>query len=285
MVLCHWGGTSEIKAAVIPTYLSSSPLMSNHWDTNSPLNSYFGHISQQQYFSWLRADDGIASLNGNTGTYYHAYDGSDGMSAVSGHPTPGSLETQPEYSWVSTIQSNKIFFYDLFCCEVNHNQAENNFYLTASHQHVAQTVAITQHFGKDQYLFVELWSMLTRPVNHVPPTGTPPAYTDVGDPPIASMSPIETMYALPVHGLAAGQGPAISSPTTTRNVNPSFITFRSYGVTRYRCECTFETSRKTDLIRHHDGTKHAGTKYCCSVPNCTKSYTRKYALEKHKRRH
>jgi hypothetical protein len=259
--------------------------MSNHWDTNSLPNSYFGRISQQQYFSWLSADNGIASLNGNTGTHYHAHDGTDSMSAVSGHPTAGPLETQPEYARVGTIQSDKISVHDLFFCEVNHNQSENNLYLTASHQHIAQTAAITQHFGKDQYLFVKLWSMLTRPVNPVPPTVAPPAYTCFGDPPIATLSPIETMYPFPVHGPAAGQGPAISDPSTTRSINPSFITFRSYGVTRYRCECLFETSRKSDLNRHHDGTKHARKKHHCSIPNCTKSYTRKYALEKHKRRH
>ena len=128
--------------------------------------------------------------------------------------------------------------------------------------------------------------MLTHPVNPISPTVTPPAYIDVGGPPISALYPIEIMYPSPEHGPAAGQGPATSdSPSTTRNVNPSFITFRSYGVTRYRCECLFETSRKSDLDRHHDGIKHAGKKHHCSVLNCTKSYTRKYALEKHKRTH
>ena len=88
--------------------------MSNHWGTGNSLPiSYFGCISQQ-YFSQLSADNGSASQNGNTGgTYYqyHAHNGSRGMSAVSGHPTAGPLETQHEYAWVSTVQSNKISFH------------------------------------------------------------------------------------------------------------------------------------------------------------------------------
>ena len=128
--------------------------------------------------------------------------------------------------------------------------------------------------------------MLTHSVNLVSPTVTSTAYADAGDPPIATPSPIEITYPSPVYGPAPGQGPATSDSSTTRSVKPSFITFRSYGITRYRCECgVFETSRKSDLDRHHDGTKHAGKKHHCSVPNCTKSYTRKYALEKHKRMH
>ena len=128
--------------------------------------------------------------------------------------------------------------------------------------------------------------MLMHPVNPLCPV-TPSAYTNVGDPSLVTPSAIEMMYPSPaMHtGPATGQSPATLDPFTTRSVSPSFITFRSRGVTRYRCECLYETSRKSDLVRHHDGTKHAGKKHQCSVPNCTKSYTRKYELEKHKRRH
>jgi hypothetical protein len=82
--------------------------MSNHWNTNSLSNSYLDRISQQQYFSRLSADNGIASKNGNTYNYYYVHDGPHGMSAISGHPTAGPLETQLGYAWVSTVHSKKI---------------------------------------------------------------------------------------------------------------------------------------------------------------------------------
>ena len=86
--------------------------MSNHRYTNLLLNSnsHPGRISQQQYFSQLRADNEMLTFwNGNPGAYRSLHDISHTMSADSGHLSTGPLQIQPELAHVSIFQNNKIF--------------------------------------------------------------------------------------------------------------------------------------------------------------------------------
>ncbi|KAF8687854.1 hypothetical protein AX14_003636 [Amanita brunnescens Koide BX004] len=112
---------------------------------------------------------------------------------------------------------------------------------------------------------------------------TPTAITQ-GTPNVAP-SPVEMGSPLHMQGPASGQSPVASAPSTARRRSPSFIKLRSTGSNLYRCECLYETQRKSDFDRHCEGTKHAGKKHRCSIPNCTKSYTRKSNLKKHQRTH
>ena len=154
----------------------------------------------------------------------------DGMSTDSGHstmrPLPSSISTQPEHTWVSIIQSNKICPSDLF------------FYQD------------TDDYFRD----------------------------------------IITL----TYGPAAGQSPATSAPTIL-GPNPSGTVFEfkkswirargSNGGRFYRCECHYTTHRKSDLKRHREGSKHEKKRYNCTIPDCKKSYSRKYALQRHLRKH
>jgi hypothetical protein len=150
---------------------------------------------------------------------------------------------------------------DLFCCQANQHGQETS---SASHERTTPT-AITQF-------------SLSAPV-------APSLYTDNRGTPNVAPSPVEMNSPLHMQGPASGQSPVASAPSTARRRSPSFIKLRSTGSTLYRCECLYETQRKSDLDRHCEGTKHAGKKHRCSIPNCTKSYTRKSNLKKHQRTH
>ncbi|KAF8732402.1 hypothetical protein AX14_004437 [Amanita brunnescens Koide BX004] len=91
----------------------------------------------------------------------------------------------------------------------------------------------------------------------------------------------------PAHTQAyAGTSP--STPTsfeasTTPTEPLSFFVSFSEGITHYHCDCGYETTRKADLRRHHESSKHSGQKYFCSF--CGKGYSRTYNLEQHEKKH
>ncbi|KAF8719077.1 hypothetical protein AX14_011494 [Amanita brunnescens Koide BX004] len=135
------------------------------------------------------------------------------------------------------------------------NQAD---YPTAGNQHNAPKTLLTQ----------------PSPVFSSTPE-IPWTYTAIRDTPIAP-SPIETNSPLLMHGPAAGQVPATSTPTTRRHKRS----------TRLRCglePCRYETKRPVDLERHLNSIKHKGEKHSC--PSCTTSFTRIYNLKKHMKKH
>ena len=148
-------------------------------------------------------------------------------------------------------------------------------------------MVITPHRKGRVAFYADLSPFPQRPAKHVSPSTpvTPSAYTDIRNPFIALPSPSEMSSPSLVHGPAARQTPATSDPSTIHRRNPSFIRFRSNGSTYYRCECLYETKRKSDLKRHREGSKHAWKKHYCSFPNCTKSYTRQCNLQEHERSH
>ena len=119
-------------------------------------------------------------------------------------------------------------------------------------------------------------------VNKCNPLLTPSTYTNIRDLPIVAPPPTEMSSPPLMHGPAGGQSPTISD-SSTRRLNPSYTQF--CGRRHFRCECSYETNRKSDFDRHREGIHHEGKRHHCPFPHCTKSYTRKYTLEKHESTH
>ncbi len=121
------------------------------------------------------------------------------------------------------------------------------------------------------------------------PVTPPSTYTGVSDSSLPPPSPMEMSSPYPMQS-ATGQSAAPSSsfPTgrpTALTRRLSFETLRlNDSTTRYFCrDCPYETHRRSDMRRHRDGSYHSKKKHYCSL--CDKSYTRKYKLDEHERKH
>ncbi|KAF8732395.1 hypothetical protein AX14_004430 [Amanita brunnescens Koide BX004] len=219
--------------------------MSNPPYMNFLHNSYARRDLQRRRFSRSSAQSGMFAFP-NGNAGAHYYLQNDSY-GMSGHTT-----AVPPQSNIS-MQPGHAW--------INRNQAANDPYLSAGYQHTPPTVVMAQHLAK--------------PTPHSTPV-SPSGYTDAH---IAAPSFMEISFP------PLMQGPATSAPPPTLRHYPDYTKFRFNGSTRYRCECHYETHRKSDLDRHREGSKHAGKKYHCSFSKCTKSYTRKYKLEEHEKTH
>ncbi|KAF8351740.1 hypothetical protein F5887DRAFT_1468 [Amanita rubescens] len=161
---------------------------------------------------------------------------------------------------------------DSFFCQVN--RAQENIYLSGGRQDTVPPIVIAQS--------------PEMPLSPSPAT-PPSAYTDVSDSSLPPQSPMEMSSPYPMHG-PAGQSAAPSSSfppgrPTALTRGPSFEAIRLNGsATLYCCrDCTYRTHRRSDMRRHREGSYHSKKKHYCS--SCDKSYTRKYKLDEHERKH
>ena len=243
--------------------------------------------SHRQDFSRLSADNGmLASPNDHAGTRYRLLDCTHNISAVGGHSTAMAGGT----AYPSTIHTRNPLLAPSKYTNIRDPQIVASS-MEMSPPSLMQGPATSNPFAfhrRDPPLTLCTYTDIRRPSITVPSMDrrilplTPPAYIDIRDPPMAAPPPTE--MSSPSHGPAAGQSPTTSDPSIPR-LNPSSTQFSDPTGRRFRCECSYETIRKCDFDRHRESIHHEGKRHYCPFPNCTKSYTRKYTLEKHESTH
>jgi hypothetical protein len=257
--------------------------MSDPWNIKLLFDSRLRRDSQQQYFSQLSTDSGMcASPNGNAGTRYRFHTHSMSESAVGGHSTTVAGQS-PGSAYPSTIHRRNPPLVPSPYINIRDSP------IVASSMEMSPPSLIQ---GPTTSIHLRNHPVTLCPYTDIrrPPTAAPSMdrrnlpstpYTEIRDPRMAAPFPTEMSSPSLMHGTATGQSPTTSDPST-RNLNPPFT---QSSPRRFRCECGYKTNRKCDFDRHREGTHHEGKRHYCPFPNCTKSYTRQYTLEKHSRTH
>ncbi|KAF8351734.1 hypothetical protein F5887DRAFT_912429 [Amanita rubescens] len=224
--------------------------MSSSWNTNWDPNT----SSQQLYFP--QPGTNVGTLSSANGDVQASYDSRD-MSGVNWHQDTWPLQSGHDARLVEAW--------------MHQNPAmEGNTHQAVGTRHTP--VVTTQYPGSS--------ATATSASTHV---ATSSADTDFNP---SSTAFLEMNPPSPIQTSAAETSPTTptsfeASPTSPDS--PNFSVSFSEGTTYYQCDCGYETTRKTDMRRHHESSKHVGQKYFCSL--CGRGYTRKYNLEQHEKKH